>query len=289
MSKKNLSRFILLSLLVFAISSCSNPKSSVEYKSLEAEIEALNSQIQNLESSIEQRSMDEERITTLNAKREQLIGQFDAIFSDPIRRQSIASKLGIDACKVRVDKQNDALAIVDLTDDFSTSSAWYVETDKGARPGNLILGTDSFSAEDYPQSLADYSAILAASRCRINAENEFYKTCETVDKKLINKNPEAFKGKCIKGTVRIAQFDSNTGPCAFQGYLGGGYDVRAQFGLTMNPDTQDELKECSWTKDLVEDNFITFWGYGLGAYTYTTSNGGSQTIPAFKMVAFRKG
>lgn len=289
MAKKNSSLFILLSLLVFTASSCSNPKSSVEYKSLEAEIEALNSQIQNLESSIEQRSMDEERITTLNAKREQLIGQFDAIFSDPIRRKSIASKLGIDACKVLSNKEQGALANLDLTEDLFTSSAWYVETDKGLRPGNVILGTDSFSAENYPQSLADYSAILAASRCRINAENEFYKKCESVDKRLINKNPEAFKGKCIKGTVRIAQFDSNTGPCAFQGYLGGGYDVRAQFGLTMNPDTQGELKECSWTKNLVEDNFITFWGYGLGAYTYTTSNGGSQTVPAFKMVAFRKG
>ena len=289
MSKKNKSLFVLLSLLVFTASSCSNPKSSIEYKTLEAEIATLNSQIQNLESSIEQRNMDEERITTLNAKREQLIGQLDTILSDPARRQSIALKLGKDACKVEVEKDNAALANLDLTEDLFSSSAWYVETDKGARPGNTILGEDNFWAPDYPQSLADYSAILAASRCRINAENEFYKTCETVDKKLINKNPEAFKGKCIKGTVRIAQFDSNTGPCAFQGYLGGGYDVRAQFGLTMDPDTQGELKECPWTEKLVEDNFITFWGYGLGAYTYTTSNGGSQTIPAFKMVAFRKG
>ena len=104
----------------------------------------------------------------------------------------------------------------------------------------------------------------------------------------INKNPEQFKGKCVKGTVRIAQFDSNTGPCSFQGYIGGGYDVRAQFGQVLDPDKHDEEKECEWTSKLVEDNFITFWAWGLGSFSYDTTSGGKQTVPAFKMVMYSK-
>ena len=65
--------------------------------------------------------------------------------------------------------------------------------------------------------------------------------------------------------------------------------MRAQFGQTLDPNTHDDEKECSWTKELVEDNFIEFYGFGLGSFTYKTSIGGSQTIPAFKMFSYRKG
>lgn len=275
---------ILTSFLILTTASCSNPKSSIEYQALEAEVEALNSQIQTVEETITKRAADSASISSLTTKRAELIENFDAIFSDPSRRQAIISSLGKDACTRFENASQEALSIED-----GIGSKLREEINKRINPGDSILGNVNLGGDDMYQSINNYADELAKTRCAYNAQNEFFKQCETVDKKLINKNPESFKGKCIKGTVRIAQFDSNTGPCAFQGYLGGGYDVRAQFGQTLDPNTHDEEKECSWTEKLVEDNFITFWGWGLGAYTYTTSNGGSQTIPAFKMVMYQKG
>ena len=287
MTKKNLGLFILLSMLVFTASSCSNPKSSVEYKSLEAEIYAITSQIQTLDDSLKQQKADEALLETLGAETNQLIEQLATIFSDPARRQTIVSNLGVSACKVRSDKIALALPRIDL---MEQNSAWYSYTDRGLREGNMILGVTGWTSPEWPQALADYSTALSATGCLNKAINEFYrKNCETVDKRMINRNPEVFRGKCIKGTVRISQADSNTGPCAFQGYIGGGYEVRAQFGQSNDPNTHSEVKDCFTGKSLVENDFITFYAYGLGAYTYTTSNGGSQTIPAFKLVLYQKG
>jgi hypothetical protein len=247
----------------------------------------LNSQLLKLSESLEERKIDKALSDTLYTEKTQQVEQLAAILSDPARRQSIVSKLGISACKVRSDQSERALPIIDR---MGQNYAWYVETDKGPRPGNMMLGATGFTAPDWPQALADYSTALNATGCLNKALKDFYReNCETVDKKIINRNPEEFKGKCIKGTVRISQADSNTGPCAFQGYIGGGYEVRAQFGQSNDPSTHSEVEECFTGKSLVEDDFITFYAYGLGAYTYTTSNGGSQTIPAFKLVLYQKG
>jgi hypothetical protein len=284
MTSKRIFAATLIAVAIFATSSCSNPKSSVEYQALETEVEALKSQVQTLEDSIAQNVADAQSIVSLTSEREELINEFDIRLLVTQRSNELVSTLGVDACKSYSTALFEVIAIVD---DFG--SDYYAEIHKRIRPGMIILGEDAFNAEKYPKGLADYSAALKSTRCSSKADDAFYKTCETVDKKLLNKNPDAFKGKCIKGSARIAQFDSNTGACAFQGYLGGGYDVRAQFGQTLDPNTHDEEKECSWTEELVEDNFIEFYGFGLGSFTYKTSNGGSQTIPAFKMFSYRKG
>ena len=286
MNSKNYKMALIPVVLVITLTSCSNPKSTAQYKALETEVQALELQIKETEESITKNSEMTQQIDSLKSERAQLIEKFAAIVSDSTRRKTIATTLGKEACE----NYERALQLyISTSDDFS--AGYQTELDKlSSRPGNAVLGVKDFGTEDtVPESISEYAVEIIKTRCSAIAAKEFYKQCETVDKRLINKNPEAFKGKCIKGTVRISQFDSNTGPCAFQGYLGGGYDVRAQFGQTLDPNTHSEEKDCEWTSKLVEDNFITFWGWGLGAYTYTTSNGGSQTIPAFKMVMYQRG
>ena len=280
---KKLKSTILFAVLAVIVTSCSNPKSTVEYQALEAEVASINSQIQTTEEEIARRSENEELLQSLSSQREELIGKFASIVSDPTRRRAIISGLGEDSCYRYYMAEYELIGVVD-----GGGSAFNEAIKQRTRPGELILGSINWNFDEFPQSVQDYGSELANTDCLNKAQRVFLKSCETVDKKLMNKNPESFKGKCIKGTVRIAQFDTRTGPCAFQGYLGGGYDVRAQFGQTLNPDTHDKETECSWTEKLVEDNFITFWGYALGAYTYTTSNGGSQTVPAFKMFVYQK-
>lgn len=275
-----LSIVVSLSLMLVA---CSNPEGSAEYKALDAEVASLETEISDIESSINDRKSDASQLNLLKDERLSLKSQFSEILSDSSKRQRIIRELGAPACKQWFIAFYQSSGVVDgFEDDF-----WDSFYTRISQADSIFSGP--LAEEGDPDSLKQYDKELDATGCGKDGIREFYEQCETVDKRIINKNPEAFKGKCIKGTVRIAQFDSNTGPCAFQGYLGGGYDVRAQFGETLNPDTHALETDCEWTKELVEDNFITFWGWGLGAYSYTTTNGGNQTVPAFKMFRYQRG
>ena len=105
---------------------------------------------------------------------------------------------------------------------------------------------------------------------------------------MLKKDTNSYIGKCLRGTVKISQSDAATGPCGFQGYISGDYDVRAQFGLTLDTATHATFTECNdSSKKLTEGRTVEFWGFVIGSYTYTTTSNGSQTIPAFKAVASR--
>jgi hypothetical protein len=275
---------LLCASLVLVLSSCASVKDSEEFKTLDGKVSQLESEISTLEADIDARGAAMTRLGELKEARERLIQRFEAVVADPAERQRIVTGWGIDACTRYTTAKEQAAGVVNL--DYKTNDAYWAKVRELARPADQILGNTQVSEDSLP-GIKAYAAALAATGCARKAVDAFYDNCETFDKLVMNKNPEAFTGKCVRGTVRIAQFDTNTGPCAFQGYLGGGYDVRAQFGETLDPETHSTVKYCPWTSDLVEDNFITYWAWGLGAFTYDTSNGGKQTIPAFKIVMYR--
>ena len=277
---------LLCASLVFALSSCANVENSEEYKTLEETVIQIESDVATLEADLSSRSSDTTRLEELKEQREELRKRFDALVADPAGRQRVVNGWGIDACTRYTTAKEQAQGIVDF--DYKTDDAFWAKVNELVRPGDLILGEVNSSEGNLP-GFKTYSTALASTGCESKAIDAFYDSCETVDKLVMNKNPEAFRGKCVRGTARIVQFDTNTGPCAFQGYLGGGYDVRAQFGETLDPETHSTVKDCEWTSELVEDNFITYFAWGLGAFTYDTSNGGKQTVPAFKIVRYRKG
>jgi hypothetical protein len=275
--------------LILFTASCANPKESAEYKSLANEIATLESEIPKLRAALGDRKSQESLLGAIKGKGTMLRQDFLELISDPGKRQQIIRGLGVKYCKKFHTALQETVAVVD----GQGGDIFWNAVDSRIPLHEQILGR-KFSERDladgnFSDAMNKWNEELEATRCERDAADEFYSKCETVDKRLINKNPEAFRGKCIKGTVRIAQFDSNTGPCAFQGYLGGGYDVRAQFGQTLDPNTHNLETECEWTEDLVEDNYITFWGWGIGAFSYSTASGGNQTVPAFKMVMYQRG
>ena len=103
---------------------------------------------------------------------------------------------------------------------------------------------------------------------------------------MLKKDTNSYIGKCLKGTVRISQSDAATGRCAFHGYIGGDYDVRAQFGATLDAAKHAADTNCNdqLTK-LIEGKTVQFMAWAIGSYTYTTTSNGSQTIPAFKIIS----
>ena len=151
--------------------------------------------------------------------------------------------------------------------------------------GKLHLGDSA----GFPAVLNQYIAESNFEKCdKTNFSNWLDEKCETFDRMMQKKDTDSYIGKCLKGTVKISQSDANTGPCAFQGYISGDYDVRAQFGTTLDTATHAIVTDCSdAAKKLTEGRTVEFWGFVIGSYTYTTTSNGSQTIPAFKMLASR--
>ena len=274
-------RGCLCAAFAFLLGSCANPKDSEEYKSLYKDVAILKNEILSLEQEIADKESQSLRIDMLKKDLEGLESQFAGIVADDERRQMVVQAIGFDACKRFATAMEASVGEVEV-DQF------WDNVDARLSPEDRILG--EFVVFDYyPAWKQKYNKELEATGCAEEAEKEFYAQCESFDKLALNKNPEAFRGRCLKGTVRIAQFDSNTGPCAFQGYLGGGYEVRAQFGQTLDPTTHGDQTDCEWTEKLVEGNYISFYGWGLGTFSYSTAFGGKQTIPAFRLARWRRG
>jgi hypothetical protein len=148
--------------------------------------------------------------------------------------------------------------------------------------------TDTFGSAS-PQSLLTFND-EAEGPCKTawrRGLEDWNDECRSPSRMQLKKNPEQYKGECIRGSIRIAQYDSNTGPCSFQGYFGGGYDVRVQVGTTLDTATHATAKECDWFDELVEDKYIEVWAFVLGSYQYSTTSGGNQTVPALRLVAWR--
>ena len=287
MTIKKLYSIFLTTFFVVSITACSNPESSVQYKTLEAEVDSLSDQIATLSAETDKRQGDKETLRKLNGQLLELFRTFTGKVADPSRRQAIVSALGTDACA------RHATAIQEVVAESDTplgSPEFWMAVSKKISLSDYALGFDGERAAiptndgtmETSEPMLAYAEDLRNSRCAYDAETKYLEQCEKVDAKVMNKNPAAFIGKCITGIARIIQFDTRTGPCTFHAYIDG-RSVRAQFGQTLDPNSQKDFTECSFTKELVEGDVIRYWAYGVGAYTYATAIGGSATVPAFKL------
>jgi hypothetical protein len=297
--------FLLLLGAVVPLAGCSDPKSSAEYRELDSAVNEISSDLAQVEADIadaessqsEIRSENEAAIATLKteegiAKESVSKAETDrntardlvsSALMDPSVRRNVIVELVEPACENFAFESQAALGMTDDDDERNRMVAekigkrdiyWWVVS--GAGPEDPA-GIRTLAEEFAPQGDA----------CWSKGSNRFFDECSKFDRLLLKKDPESFKGKCLQGRVKIAQMDSNTGPCSFQGYLDGDYDVRTQFGMVLDLEAQSAVRDCSWAGDLKEEMTIDFWAFGLGSYSYSTTSGGTQTVPAFRLLAFR--
>ena len=283
---------IIASAGIVLFTSCSNVKGSTVYKELSSEISDLRSETSsaNLELKNNLRKLDlattnskvaATDLTTLESEAKTAINKMsEMLMNDSVRAQAIQT-YAIPACRefekefMQFELTGDDSAInTDLAGKKvgANKRAWYAYSasqEKGIPPGMAKLTSDF---ENFSNS------------CGRDGKSDFFKTCKTFDKRFMKKDPSSFKGQCVRGRVKVVQFDTNTGKCAFQGYLDADYDYRAQFGVTLNPENHQTDTKCTWISSIVQDMYVGFWAVGLDAYTYETSNGGKQTVPAFKIM-----
>lgn len=276
-----------------AMLGCSNPTSSTEYKSLESEVDrvqvevdSLQTEINSLQTEVDSTESLAKELEDLKTERETLIGDLATLLSVPSRRSAAISKFSLPACKTWMYANMDLRAKYDDTG----STTWENERKQLIGASHDAWGRlPSLDSAGFPAVLNQFIAESNFEKCdKTNFVNWLKEKCETFDRMMLKKDTDSYIGKCLKGTVKISQSDANTGPCAFQGYISGDYDVRAQFGTTLDTATHAIVTDCSDTaKKLTEGKTIEFWGFVIGSYTYTTTSNGSQTIPAFKAIASR--
>lgn len=121
-------------------------------------------------------------------------------------------------------------------------------------------------------------------------EAERLAACESIEVDQLEKNPAAYEGRCVVMYARIVQFDSATGPCSFHAELSAtrstrwyNYDVRTTFGYTDSELMSAIETDCPELDDIDGDDFVKVWATGIGSYSYSTTMGGTNTVPSFKI------
>lgn len=292
---KNFRVFGFFIVAAISITGCSNPTSSTEYKSLESEVDGIQVEVDSLQkendslqTKVNSADSLKKKLEDLKTERETLIGDLATLLSVPSRRSAAISKFSLPACKTWNYAYRDLSAKYDNFEE-QESDAWWNEIEQ-------LLGVQDFAwanlplanFDDFP-AINQYIAELNPDECgRTYSSNWLDENCKTFDRLMLKKDTNSYIGKCLKGTVKISQADAATGPCSFQGYISGDYDVRAQFGITLDTATHATSTECSDSaKKLTEGRTVEFWGFVIGSYTYTTKSNVSQTIPAFRQIASR--
>ena len=262
------------------LSSCGGVKGTKEYKDVQLKIEKLQAEIATAKKEKAQLTKDDDTktpddnsavskarsaVADAKAQRESAFAAVGEALLDNAVRARVIQKLWLPACIEQVELHMEAGGKFDSEED-----KWDYVTEKESTSSYWFTASAYLAGEPQGFKKLDDDTDALSESCDKKAGNAFYKKC----------------GKCLTGTVRIEQMDSNTGPCAFQGYVGGGYDVRAQFGMTLSTLTHSTYKDCDWADKLKENMSIEFYAWGLGVYSYETSSGGNQTVPAFKIIAF---
>ena len=277
---------------------CASVKDSTEYKQLAAEVRANEVEASSLEAEIKDLATEslllETELKASTEQRQSLRESIGLALNDPAKRIRIGNEILPQTCKNRgfVGFLTDGK--VDRSDDAWLTTAESVGKYLGKPYTDLPTPVDDDKTNISESAQAGFKAFEQEFETKCDDfgiegyRNAIDENCKPFNPLVLKKDPELHEGKCWVGRVEIAQFDSATGKCAFHGYIDGDFNVRATFGVELDPNTHSTVTECSWTKDIVEDMWIKFWGWGLGTFTYETANGSTATVPSFRMVQWQE-
>ena len=291
---KNFRVFGFFTVAAMAMLGCSNPTSSAEYKSLKSEVDGIFVEVRSLQTENDslQNEVDSsdslaKKLEDLKTERGILIGDLTTLLSVPSRRSAVINKLALPACKTFTFAHYDLMGKYEDTEIFNANSAYKNELKGIISAMDYNWSSLRYESEDFPAGLNQYITEVNFNKClNSNLGDWFKEKCETFDRMMLKKDTNSYIGKCLRGTVKITQANAATGPCAFHGYISGDYDVRAQFGVTLDATKHFAVTDCSETaKKWTEGMTKQFWGYVIGSHTYKTALGGSYTVPAFKLIA----
>ena len=107
-------------------------------------------------------------------------------------------------------------------------------------------------------------------------EQVYKKSAKHVAFAVLNKDPGAYKGVVITYQLTVYQYDSNTGKSAFLATVNAAnaaYSLDDLVFIDVNPASASHV--C-------DNTVVQIWGPVVGAYSYTTTLGGSNTVPEIR-------
>lgn len=292
--------------LIVVVSACADPTTSDIYLELQNQVELSEKNLAEVQGLLREQQSEEGRLQTVDRDVDQLtterdallqtkivnekrltdlVTQLDALLADPKTRQLVVSKMIEPACSNLLFEYNKILGTQDASPRPDLNLVREFLT-----PVERFWNNYSWAVTDqYPNiKLVRESDNKINERCSRAGMKKFRDDfCESFDRRVLKKDTDRFRGKCLTGKVKIIQMDAATGPCAFQGNISGDYNVRAQFGMRLNPNEQFSVTNCEFFESLVENMTITFWAFSVGTYTYE-NRFGTHIVPAFKLVSFAR-
>lgn len=120
-------------------------------------------------------------------------------------------------------------------------------------------------------------------------EQERLAACAVVSPETLEKDPSSAKGRCVVMFARIVQFDSNTGPCHFHAMIAAAqvatyeYKTRSDFSYRDTPGLGSLDTDCPGLTGIDNNDIIKVWATGTGSLSYSTTLGGTNTVPSFRI------
>lgn len=308
-----LSVLVALSVFLTAVACSEDPTTSDEYlllsseaSSLSAELSDLEDQVLGAETQLASHQADRQKNEDLSQSIQAEIDTANAhIEASQNQIPELAAELSLLTEQTDVAKGEIAAVEAALREFKTSSSRWRsavrqtiadhrrynCQQDWKQDLSGLIPNLDvndlapnvgrasEFSTSD--MSLVDTSH-MAADCGREGYENIFgsaatvlNRICETVNIDKLKKDPSSYSGQCFRGrSAYVVQFDTNTGPLHFHANLGSRFGDRVEFELTQGLSGEE----------LYEGVRFNWYAVGDGVLSYSTTSGGTNTIPSFKLV-----
>jgi hypothetical protein len=122
----------------------------------------------------------------------------------------------------------------------------------------------------------DCSAV-ARAKTADQREAERLAACETVDIDSLEKDPDKYRGDCVRMWACIVQYDTNTGVCTFRAEMSAtknsrwyNYDGNALFSA-------ENASFCPELDGIDNNDFVQIWATGNGTTNCDTQAGGTAT------------
>lgn len=151
-----------------------------------------------------------------------------------------------------------ALSSAHLAGNFGLSDDWFtVQLQAPAAATPFMVGSDLIAVTAGPD-LAAFPALDGGTWAQII------------------KNPDAYEGTRAVLYGEVVQFDVNTGACSFRMQTGPA-QTEHSFDYDQNTFVNAGASNCDLLGPIVQDDHLRIWATVTGAYTYSTTIGGSAT------------
>jgi hypothetical protein len=273
---------LVAALLLGACASESDPTTSDEFVAVSAELDESAATLEQTQSEL---ADAEEDLATEQAAHAKTMDELSAAETEATQAGEERDAALAEAEALRIQYDPEIRAELSAAVDAEVAAACALATtDLEASIPSLVNYDEAWSpVASEADVIAAVEACAAPERNKSAEEREAAKFDSygylTVDE--VVKNPDAFEGQAVIAFGDIVQWDVNTGTCAFHanflGELGGRYDYdeRGEF-------TADEVV-CVSLEGIDQDDIVKMWVTGTGSRSYSTSIGGTNTIPTFQI------